>query len=80
MRNPFRNEADAFRILVMIAAAAAIVIAATQLIAPWVGAVLGLLAVALGLKATIGWLRVGLGEPAESPKRETQPGEPPTRP
>ena len=80
MRNPFRNEADAFRILVMIAVAAAIVIAATQLIAPWVGAVLGLVAVVLGLKATIGWLRVGLGEPAESPERETQPGEPPTRP
>jgi hypothetical protein len=80
MRNPFRNEADAFRILVMIAVAAAVVIAATVLIAPWLGAVLALVAVALGLKATIGWLRVGLGEPAEPPKQGTQPGEPPARP
>jgi hypothetical protein len=73
MRNPFRNEADAFRILVMIMVAAAIVIAAAVLVDTWLGLVLALVAVALGVKATIGWIRVGLGEPDEKPVA----GEPP---
>lgn len=61
-RNPLRNEADAFRVLVMILAAAAIVIAAAEIVGSWLGVVLGLIAIGLGLYATIGWLRVGLGE------------------
>lgn len=61
-RNPLRNEADAFRVLVMILAAAAIVIAAAEIVGSWLGAILGLIAIAIGLYATIGWLRVGLGE------------------
>lgn len=66
-RNPFRNEADAFRVLVMILIAAAIVIAAAELVGSWLGAILGLVAIALGIYATIGWLREGLGEPDEPP-------------
>ena len=73
MRNPFRNEADAFRILVMIMIAAGLVIAAAVLVETWLGAVLALVAIAFGLKATIGWIRVGLGEPDEKPAA----GEPP---
>lgn len=61
-RNPLRNEADAFRVLVMILLAAAIVIAAAEIVGSWLGAILGLIAIAIGLYATIGWLRVGLGE------------------
>ncbi len=61
-RNPLRNEADAFRVLVMILAAAAIVIAAAEIVGSWLGATLGLVAIAVGLYAAIGWLRVGLGE------------------
>lgn len=62
MRNPFRNEADAFRVLVMIVVAAAVVIAAAELIGTWLGVILALVAIAIGIYATIGWLRVGLGE------------------
>lgn len=76
MRNPFRSEADAFRVLVMIVVAAAIVIAAAVLIAPWLGAVLAALAIALGLWASIGWLRVGLG--SDDPADENFP--PPSGP
>lgn len=74
MRNPFRSEADAFRILVMIIIAAAIVIAAAVLVAAWLGGVLAAIAVALGLRATVGWLRVGLSE-----REEDAPEEPPAR-
>lgn len=59
-RNPLRNEADAFRVLVMILLAAAIVIAAAELVGSWLGVILGLIAIGLGLNATVGWLRVGL--------------------
>jgi len=68
-RNPFRNEADAFRVLVMIIAAAAVVIAAAEIVGTWLGLILGLIAIAAGLYAAIGWLRVGLGENDESSDR-----------
>lgn len=77
MRNPFRSEADAFRVLVIIVIAAAVVIAAALLVGSWLGAVLGLVAIALGLRSTVGWLRVGLSEreedPAETEKTATPP-------
>ena len=67
MRNPFQNEADAFRVLVMIVAVAAGVIAAALLVGSWLGLTLALIGIAVGIKASIGWLRVGLGEPDEKP-------------
>jgi hypothetical protein len=48
-RNPFRNEADAFRVLVMFVAAAALVIAVALLVDPLAGALLGLVLVGVGL-------------------------------
>lgn len=62
MRNPFRSEADAFRVAMMIVGAGAVVIAATVLVGSWLGVVLGLIAILIGAWATIGWLRVALGE------------------
>lgn len=62
MRNPFRNEADAFRVLVMIVAVAVVVIAAAVLVGSWLGVLLGLVAIAFGIYSTVGWLRVGLAE------------------
>ena len=61
-RNPFRNEADAFRILVMIVLVAAIVIAAAEIVGAWLGVTLGLVAIGLGLYASFNWLRIGLEE------------------
>ena len=48
-RNPFRNEADAFRVLVMFVAAAAVVIAVALLVDPLAAALLGLVLVGVGL-------------------------------
>ena len=48
-RNPFRNEADAFRVLMMFVAAGAIVIAAAVLIDPVAGIALAFVLAAIGL-------------------------------
>jgi hypothetical protein len=65
MRNPFQNEADAFRVLVIVIAAAAIVIVAALLFGSTVGFVIGLIAIALGLWKTAGWLGNALKDPDE---------------
>jgi hypothetical protein len=67
MRNPFRNEGDAVRIVVMIVVAGAIVIASALLISSTVGAVLALVAILIGAWATVGWLRVALSARDEEP-------------
>jgi fatty acid desaturase len=56
-RNPFRNEADAFRILLMVLAAGAVVVALALLIDPLVGAIVGLVLVCAGALRTWGWIR-----------------------
>jgi hypothetical protein len=56
-RNPFRNEADAFRLLLLIGAAAAVVIVVALVISPLAGALVGLVAVAIGAWRAWGWLR-----------------------
>lgn len=66
-RNPFRNESDAFRLLVICLAAFAIVIAAAEIVGTWLGLILGAIAIAIGIYATISWLLVGLGENDEGP-------------
>jgi hypothetical protein len=71
-RNPFRSEADAFRILVMILVAAAIVIASAVLVSPTLGAILGAIAVAIGLWRAGGWLAIMLGAPDEDDGRDGQ--------
>jgi len=64
-RNPFKSEQDAFRLLVVIVAVAAVVIACAVLISPALGAILGAIAIAIGLWRAVGWLVVMLGEPDE---------------
>ncbi len=67
-RNPLRNEADMFRVLIMFAVAAAIVIAVALLIGSLAGAIVGAVLVAIGLWRTWGliqdWRRYG-SDPAE---------------
>lgn len=48
-RNPLRNEADMFRVLIMFGLAAAIVIAVALLIGSLAGAIVGAVFVAIGL-------------------------------
>ena len=62
MRNPFRNEADAFRLLVIIAIAAGAVVAVALLAGSLAGALLGLVLVGVGAYFAWGWLRHALGD------------------
>jgi hypothetical protein len=67
-RNPLRNEADMFRVLIMFAVAGAIVIAVGVLVGSLAGALVGAVLVAIGLWRTWGliqaWRRYG-SDPAE---------------
>ena len=60
-RNPFRNEADAFRIVAIVLVAALAVIGLTLLFNATVGALAGVVLVAIGAWRVAGWLRYWLG-------------------
>ncbi|MCB0876233.1 MAG: hypothetical protein R2718_11800 [Solirubrobacterales bacterium] len=68
-RNPFQSEEDAFRILVMIIAVAVVVIATAVLISTTLGAILGVIAVAVGLWRAGRWLAEMLGAPDDQDPR-----------
>jgi UPF0716 family protein affecting phage T7 exclusion len=51
-RNPLKRESDMFRVLIMFAAAAAIVIAVALLVGSLAGAIVGAVLVAIGLWRT----------------------------
>lgn len=70
LRNPLQNEGDAFRVVVTIMGAAAIVIAAALLISSAVGFALAGVAVLLGLWKTGVWLRAWLAAPDSRPGDE----------
>lgn len=64
-RNPFRVEADAFRVLlVMLAGALAVILVAT-LFGGRAGALLGLVLLAIGLVIVWRWTRRALSSPDE---------------
>ena len=54
-RNPFRSEADAFRVLMRVVAAGAIVVAVAVLVGGLAGALVGLILLVVG-----GWRALGL--------------------
>jgi hypothetical protein len=56
-RNPFRREADAFRLLIMVVAAGAAVIAVALLLGGLAGALLGLVLLMVGLWRAWGLLQ-----------------------
>jgi hypothetical protein len=56
-RNPLRNEADMFRVLIMFGVGAAIVIAVALLIGSLAGAIVAVVLVAIGLWRTWGLIQ-----------------------
>lgn len=67
-RNPLKRESDMFRVLIMFALAAAVVIAIALLVNSLAGAIVGVILIAIGLWRTWGliqeWRRYG-SDPAE---------------
>jgi uncharacterized membrane protein YjjP (DUF1212 family) len=72
LRNPFRSEADAFRLLVIIALAVAAVVIAAKLGGPWVGVPVALILLAIATRATLRWLKVAVGR--RDAEADTGPG------
>lgn len=66
LRNPFRSERDAFRVVVYVVVVGLVIFLAATLVATWLGAVLGIIAVAAGLIQTVLWLREMLSAPESS--------------
>jgi hypothetical protein len=56
-RNPFRNEADAFRVLMMVVAAGAVVVAVAVLLGGLAGALVGLVFLCVGAWRAVGLLQ-----------------------
>lgn len=71
-RNPFRSEADAFRLLLIIGAAVVAITLAAVLGGPWVGVPAAVLLTAVGVRATYRWLREEIKSP-EGDAGETSP-------
>jgi fatty acid desaturase len=65
VRNPFRSEADAFRVLIMFVAAGAVVIALAVFVSGLAGAVAGLVLLGVGLWRAWGLLRTWHREGSE---------------
>lgn len=65
MRNPFRSEQDAFRLLLIIGAAVLGIVVAATLGGPWVGVPVAVILGAVATRATYRWLREALGEREE---------------
>lgn len=63
IRNPFRSEADAFRVLMIAAVCGAVLIAAGLLVGSWLGLVLGGIMAAFAARSVVGWLRAALRPP-----------------
>jgi hypothetical protein len=68
VRNPFRNEADAFRLLVIIGIAAAAVIVVALAAGSLAGALLGLVLVCVGGFYAWRWLRYALADREQPPR------------
>ena len=69
LRNPFRSESDAFRLLVIIGVAIAVMIAAVKLGGPWVGIPVAVIVFGAGIRATFRWLRLAVADrEAEGPQ------------
>ena len=65
MRNPFRSEADAFRLLVIVGIAGAVVIAVALVAGSLAGALVGLVLLCVGGFYAWRWTRAALGAPEE---------------
>ena len=77
-RNPFRSEADAFRVLMMFVAAGALVVAAAVLISGLAGVLVGLVLLGVGAWRALGLLQTWRREGSDpDPEARARSGPPP---
>lgn len=60
LRNPFRNEADAFRLLLIVGASIAAVVVAALVGGAWLGVPVAVALLALAARSSYRWLRIAL--------------------
>ena len=65
MRNPFRSEGDAFRLVVLVFVSGALIVASAVLISRTVALVVAGLLLAVGLVRTGVWLRRSIASPED---------------
>lgn len=63
MRNPFRSEADAFRLLLLTGGGVLAILVAFAIGGSWVGGVVTLAVLAVAGRASYRWIRMGLADP-----------------
>jgi uncharacterized membrane protein YjjP (DUF1212 family) len=73
LRNPFRSEADAFRLLLIAGVAVAAIVVAAAVGGPWLGVPVAVIVIAAGARASYRWIRQSIQPPNED--RAATPGE-----
>lgn len=68
LRNPFRSEADAFRLLVIIGLGVLAVVVAAAVGGGWVGLGVAVVLLAVAARATFRWLRASVAERESAPE------------
>ena len=63
LRNPFRSEADAFRLLIIVGLAVLAVVVAAAIGGAWLGVPVAVVLLFLGGRASYRWLRLALSSP-----------------
>ena len=57
LRNPFRSESDAFRLLGIVGAGVAVIVLAAVLGGSWIGLAVAAVVIGAGLRSSYRWLR-----------------------
>jgi hypothetical protein len=68
LRNPFRSEQDAFRLLVLIGLGVLAVVLTATLAGGWAGLAVALILLAIAARATFRWLRASVAERESVPE------------
>ena len=69
LRNPFRSEADAFRLLLLIGLGVLAVVLAAVLGGGWVGLAVAVALLAIAARATFRWLQASVAERERTPEQ-----------
>ena len=68
LRNPFRSEQDAFRLLVLIGLGALAIVLAAKLAGGWIGLAVALILLAIAARATFRWVRASVAQRESVPE------------